>query len=69
MGHKLVKAAFTGIAASLIGGKTLHVITKMGVGRKRNQGAEAAKQLSEYWSNKTHLIIHQYQPIFESKVR
>ena len=57
VGHKLVKAAFTGIAASLIGGKTLHVITKMGVGRKRNQGAEAAKQLSEYWSNKTHLII------------
>lgn len=56
-GDKLVKAAYTGIAASLIGGSTLHVITRMPLRDNTKQSPETDKQLAEYWSTKTHLII------------
>src|SRR6266404_4262873 len=52
----LVKRAYTGIAASLIDGKTLHIIAQIPVNNgKRSQ--KANKKLTSFWSNKQYLII------------
>ncbi len=53
--HLLVKSAFTGIAASLIEGKTLHVVAQMSVnGDKRSQ--KATRMLTKFWREKRYLI-------------
>ncbi|KIN94791.1 hypothetical protein M404DRAFT_98806, partial [Pisolithus tinctorius Marx 270] len=50
----LVKAAYTGIAASVIDGKTLHNIGNV---THRKQSAQTMKRLEEYWHDKHYLII------------
>ena len=51
----LVKGAYTGIAASIIDGRTLHVLTAMPL--KGTRSAKTMKKLSEYWSNKKYFVI------------
>ena len=52
----LAKGAYTGIAASIIGGKTLHVLAGIPVqGRKRS--AQTLKRVREYWKTKKYLVI------------
>jgi hypothetical protein len=56
VGHILTKAAYTGIAASLIDGKTLHVIAQIPVnGHKQSQ--ETVRKPAAFWKNKLYLII------------
>ncbi|SRR6266404_723220 len=56
VGHTLVKSAYTGIAASLIDGKTLHIIAQIPVNNgKRSQ--KGNRKLTTFWSNKQYLII------------
>jgi hypothetical protein len=54
--HWLVKGAYTGIAASLIDGKTLHVLGGIPV-KGRKQSAQTLKKLREFWRTKRYLII------------
>jgi hypothetical protein len=51
----LVKGAYTGIAASIIDGRTLHVLTAMPL--KGTRSAKTMKKLSEYWSDKKYFVI------------
>ncbi len=54
----LVKSAYTGIAASLINGKTLHVIAQIPINNsKRSQ--KANRKLTSFWSKKQYLIINE----------
>ncbi|CUA73486.1 hypothetical protein RSOLAG22IIIB_05336 [Rhizoctonia solani] len=56
--HTLVKSAYTGIAASLIDGKTTHQIAGIVVGQKdQTLSIEARKRLAIFWKNIRYLII------------
>jgi len=52
----LVKSAYTGIAASVIDGKTLHVIAMIPINGGK-QSAVTMKALEDYWNDKHYLII------------
>lgn len=51
-----MKAAYTGIAASIINGKTLHIITLIPL-NDHKQGAQTLKKLAAFWKDKLYLII------------
>lgn len=53
----LLKAAYTGIAASLIGGKTTHSIAMVSKFENRQVSDETRKKLQEFWSPYRYLII------------
>lgn len=54
--HFLAKGAYTGIAASVIDGKTLHVLA--GINPKGGKhSARGLKKLAMYWTDKRYLII------------
>ena len=55
--HLLQKTAYTGIAASLIDGKTMHSLTGMSIGKKGKISSEAKKRLQRTWACKKYLII------------
>ena len=54
--HLLAKGAYTGIAATIIDGKTLHVIAQMSV-NGRGRSRKASKKLAMFWKRKQYLII------------
>ena len=59
----LVKAAYTGIAASLIDGKTTHVIARIKVGREGQNSKlsdEAKRTLQVFWRRKRYLVLDEY---------
>jgi len=56
VGHILVKAAYTGLAASIIDGKTLHHIAMLLL-HGGKQSAKTMKALEAYWRDKHYLII------------
>ena len=56
VGHWWVKGAYTGIAASLIDGKTLHVLAGIPV-RGGRQSAHTLKKLRDFWRSKHYFII------------
>jgi hypothetical protein len=51
----LAKGAYTGIAASIIDGSTLHVLTAMPI--RGSRSAQTMKKLGEFWKDKKYLII------------
>ena len=56
VGHFVPKGAFTGIAASVIDGKTLHVLAGTPLNGSR-QSSQTLKKLSATWADKRYLII------------
>ncbi|KAF5311483.1 hypothetical protein D9611_011603 [Ephemerocybe angulata] len=60
-GDEIRLGAFTGIAASLIGGSTLHSLLGMGVNTKKP--AIVAKRLSDEWRRVKYLIIDEVSMI------
>jgi len=52
----LVKAAYTGLAASVIDGKTLHHIAKLPL-QGEKQSAQTIQALEIFWRNKHYLIV------------
>jgi hypothetical protein len=54
--HWWVKGAYTGIAASLIDGKTLHVLGGIPV-KGGKQSAQTKKKLHDFWREKRYLVI------------
>jgi hypothetical protein len=60
-----VKGAYTGIAASLIDGKTLHVLAGIPI-KGRKQSAQTVKKLREFWRTKRYLIIDEMSMLSRS---
>ena len=58
--HMLVKAAYTGVAASLVDGKTTHVIGSISLRSKDDISDAAKKKLQDFWRNVRYLIIDEY---------
>lgn len=58
--HTLTKAAYTGVAASLIDGKTTHSIAGMAIKDDGVVSDEAKAKLAAYWSPMEYLILDEY---------
>ncbi|THG93633.1 hypothetical protein EW026_g7654 [Hermanssonia centrifuga] len=63
--HTLVKAAYTGVAASLIDGKTTHTIAAITVKEKdgKTMSDDAKGKLQGLWKHKLYLILDEYSMI------
>jgi len=59
----LIKAAYTGIAASLIKGKMTHYIGQISFQEMEKTSKETRKKLEEIWKHATYLIIDGYSTI------
>jgi hypothetical protein len=64
--HTLVKSAFTGVAASLIGGKTTHNIAFISLSSRNRLGDETRLKLQAFWKDKKYLIIDKFSMISKS---
>ncbi|THG93310.1 hypothetical protein EW026_g7890 [Hermanssonia centrifuga] len=66
--HTLVKAAYTGVAALLIDGKTTHTIASIGVQDKagKTMSDDAKAKLQGFWKLKQYLILDEYSMIGKS---
>ncbi len=63
----LVKAAYTGVAASLIDGKTTHNIGGLSVKQRGNSVSDETKtKLQQFWKYKRYLIIDEVSMISKS---
>ena len=58
--HMLMKAAYTGVAASLVNGKTTHIIASLSLGSNGSVTDAAKKKLQDFWRNIRYLIIDEY---------
>ena len=58
--HMLMKAAYTGVAASLVNGKTTHVIASLSLNSKGSVTDASKKKLQDFWRNIRYLIIDEY---------
>src|SRR5260221_1851840 len=58
--EKLAKKVYTGITASLIGGKTLHVLFGLTIQQSGMLSTNKIQQLAQVWSRKEYLIINEY---------
>ena len=64
--HMLMKAAYTGVAASLVDGKTTHVIGCLSLGSKSDVSDAAKKKLQDFWRDIRYLIIDEYSMLSKS---
>jgi hypothetical protein len=60
VGHMLVKAVYTGVVASLVGGKTTHVIASLSLGSKGGVTDASKKKLQDFWREVQYLVIDEY---------
>ena len=56
----LIKSAYTGVAASLINGKTTHTLASLSMGRDGALSDESKAKLQQMWQHKQYLIIDEY---------
>src|SRR5438876_7865334 len=62
----LVKSAYTGVAASLIDGKTTHTLASLSIRTNRNISDETKANLQQFWKDKQYLIVDEYSMISKS---
>ena len=62
----LLKAAYTGVAASLIDGKTTHTIGFMSRGNETTMSAETRAKLQAFWKHIQYLVIDEMSMISKS---
>ncbi|KAJ3559149.1 hypothetical protein NM688_g520 [Phlebia brevispora] len=68
--HLLVKAAYTGVAASLIDGKTCNVIAAIPVGGNTERMSQRMKDgLETFWKPRYYLIIDEYSMLGKTFLR
>ena len=58
--HLLLKSAYTGIAASLVNGKTTHFIGQLSIGKKDVISDETKQRLQRIWKDVAYLVIDEY---------
>lgn len=61
--YMLVKSAYTGVAASLIDGKTTHTIAFLSMSSDGNLNDESKANLQKQWQPWRYLIIDEYSMI------
>ena len=67
VGYMLLKSVYTGIAASLIEGKTTHSIAMISQGKATNTLSDKRKcKLQNFWKNYTYLVIDEMSMISKS---
>jgi hypothetical protein len=59
----LAMGAYTGITASLIGGKTLHVLFGLTTNRAAMPSPAKIRKLASFWERKKYLIIDKYSMV------
>ena len=59
----LVKLAYTGVAVSLIDGKTTHTIASLSMSSDGNLSDESKAKLQKHWYSRRYLIIDEYSMI------
>lgn len=64
--YMLAKAAFTGVAASLIGGKTTHSIAMITRGDNRSLKQDSKEKLQQFWKHVQYLIIDEMSMLSKS---
>ncbi|THH14508.1 hypothetical protein EW146_g5828 [Bondarzewia mesenterica] len=64
--HMLAKAAYTGVAASLINGKTTHVLCAISPRTTAKISDAARKQLQAEWTHREYLILDEYSMLGKS---
>ncbi|KAI5981221.1 hypothetical protein EDD15DRAFT_2380050 [Pisolithus albus] len=64
--HLLVKAAYRGVAASLIGGKTTHSIAMITRGDNRTLKQESKEKPQRFWKHVQYLIIDEMSMLSKS---
>ncbi|KAJ3559079.1 hypothetical protein NM688_g560 [Phlebia brevispora] len=68
--HLLVKAAYTGVAASLIDGKTCNVIAAIPVGGSTERMSQKTKDgLETFWKPRYYLIVDEYSMLGKTFLR
>ena len=58
--YLLLKAAYTGIAASYIDGKTCHTIAQIAISNRDSISNDAKKEIQAMWRDARYLIIDEY---------
>ena len=66
MTYMLGNAAYTGIAASPIDGKTTHVIARISVTDRGRMTDESKQALQAFWKNRRYLILDEYSMLSKS---
>ena len=61
--YMLVKAAYTGVAASLIDGKTTHTIASLSMNSEGTLSDELKAKMQQFWHPRCYLIIDEFSMI------